>query len=159
MRVGLPARVLDRDARPLVDVLGVDDDLGREAGALVDLLLHRDAFDDVAELHDAADLGEDRDGVRVPLGDHLAGLHLVAVLLLELGAVDDRVALALALAVRLRVVDDRDLAVAVHDDQVAVLALDGGQVDELEEALVARLERRSARRAGSPCRRCGRCAS
>src|SRR5206468_11405742 len=40
---------------------------------------------------------------------------------------------------------------AVHDDEVAFLALDGDQVDELEEAVVARLEGRllrpSARRA------------
>ena len=38
----------------------LDDDLAREAGDLVELLLHRDAFDEVAVLHDAADLGEDR---------------------------------------------------------------------------------------------------
>jgi hypothetical protein len=38
----------------------LDDDLARQAGDLVELLLHGDAFDDVAELHGAADLGEDR---------------------------------------------------------------------------------------------------
>src|SRR5207248_1788591 len=139
---GPPARGLDRHARALVDVLGVDDHLGREARPLVELLLHGDAFEDVAELHRARRLGEDRDGVRVPLGDHLAALHLLAVALLELRAVHHRVALALAFPVGLGVVDDRDLAVALaHHDQVAVLALDRRQVDELDEALVARLER------------------
>src|SRR5437867_1387242 len=137
-----PALVLDRHARPLVDVLGVDDHLGREARALVELLLHGDALEDVAELHHARRFGEDRDGVRVPLGDHLSALHLLAVALLELGPVHQRIALTLALAVRLGVVDDRDLAVALaHHDQVAVLALDRRQLDELDEALVARLER------------------
>src|SRR5262249_40309161 len=124
------------------DVLGVHDDLGRQAGALVDLLLHGDAVEDVAELHHAAGLGEDRNGVRIPLRHHLARLHLLAVALLELGAVDHGIALALALPVGLRVVDDRDLAVAVHDHEVAVLALHGDQVDELEETLVAHLEAR-----------------
>src|SRR5262249_59393760 len=46
----LAAAVLDRDAWPLVELLRVDDDLGRQPGALVDLLLHGDAFEDVAEL-------------------------------------------------------------------------------------------------------------
>ena len=38
---------------------------------LVDLLLHRDAVDDVAELHDAADLGEHGNRVGIPLGDEV----------------------------------------------------------------------------------------
>src|SRR5581483_59707 len=53
-----------------------------------------------------------------------------------------RIALALTLALRLRVVDDRHLAVPAHDDQVAFLALHRRQVDELQEPFVARLERR-----------------
>ena len=51
---------LMRDARTEIRGARLDDDLAREAGDLVELLDHRDAFDDVAELHDAADLGEDR---------------------------------------------------------------------------------------------------
>ena len=50
-----------------------------QAGDLVDLLLHGHAFDDVAELHRAGDLGEDRDGVGVPLGEQVAGLDLLAL--------------------------------------------------------------------------------
>ena len=49
------------------------------------------------------------------------GHDLLAVGDLDRRAVDDRVALLLAPLV----VHDRDLAVAVDDDQVAVLALDG----------------------------------
>ena len=107
-------RVLDRDARAEVRGARLDDDLAREAGDLVELLGHRDAFDDVAELHDAGDLGEDRHGEGVPLGEELAGLDLVALLDLEHRAVDEAVVLALAAGV----VDDDDLAVAVHDDDV-----------------------------------------
>ena len=66
----------------------LDDDLARQAGDLVELLGHRDALDDVAELHDAADLGEDRHGEGVPLGEELTGLDLVALVDLEHRAVD-----------------------------------------------------------------------
>src|SRR5207245_5575482 len=66
------------------------------------------------------------------------------------GAVDDRVALTFALALRLGVVDDRHLAVPAHDDEVALLALDRAHVDELQEALVAGVERRLL---GAPARR------
>ena len=55
-----------RDARAEIRRARLDDDLAREAGDLVELLDHRDAFDDVAELHDAADLGEDRHRERDP---------------------------------------------------------------------------------------------
>ena len=71
--------MLERDARAEIRGARLDDDLAREAGDLVELLDHRDAFDDVAELRDAADLGEDDVGERVPLREELAGLHLVAL--------------------------------------------------------------------------------
>ena len=74
----LPLRVLDRDARAHVEVL-VDSMMTlARAGDLVELLLHRDAFDDVAELHHAGDLGEDRHRERIPLGEQLAALDRVA---------------------------------------------------------------------------------
>ena len=66
---------LMRDARAEIRGARLDDDLAREAGDLVELLDHRDAFDEVAVLHDAADLGEDRHRERVPLGEELARLH------------------------------------------------------------------------------------
>ena len=81
--------LVDLDAGPLGDVvvvedlaLGVlDDDLrvqvalvlhDRPAGVArgVDLDPHRLALDDVLEADLAADLGEDRDVVRVPLAEH-----------------------------------------------------------------------------------------
>ena len=68
--------VLDRDARPQrrrpCDSMI---DLARQAGDLVELLAHGDAFDDVAVLHDAGDLGEDRHRERIPLGEQLARLR------------------------------------------------------------------------------------
>ena len=42
-------------------------------------LLHGDAVDQILERHLALDFGEDRAGIRIPLGDALAALHLVAI--------------------------------------------------------------------------------
>ena len=94
--------------------------------------------DDVAVLHDAADLGEDRHRERIPLGQQRLGGDLLAVLDQQLGAVDQRVALALAA----RVVGDDELAVAVHDHEVALLRRRSGTFSKLDRALVAGLERR-----------------
>jgi hypothetical protein len=88
----------------------------RQAGDLVELLDHRDALDDVAELHDTGDLGEDRHRERVPFGQELPRLYLVALAHLEHRSVDQAVMLALAT----RVVDHQDSAVAVHDADGAV---------------------------------------
>ena len=46
---------------------------------LVQLLRDGDAFHEIAELHDAAYLGENGRRERVPLGEKLSALHLVAV--------------------------------------------------------------------------------
>ena len=75
----------------------------REAGHLVELLFHGHRLDDVAVLHDAVDLGEDRNGVGVPLGEHRAALDLLALFDLHECAVGEAVVLALAA----RLVDDR----------------------------------------------------
>ena len=106
-----------------------------EAGDLVQLLGHGDALDDVAELHDARHLGEDGHRERIPLGQQLALLHLLAVGEVQLGAVGQAVALALAAGV---VLDD-DLAVPVHDG-VVLLALDQLDVLQLDVTVVAGLE-------------------
>ena len=89
-------------------------------------------FHDVAELDVAADLRQDRRGERIPLDELLAGDDLLAFGDLDGRAVDDGVALLLAPLV----VDDRDLAVAVDDDEVAVLALDGRDREEPDRARV-----------------------
>ena len=87
--------VVDLDAGPLGDVLVVeglalgvhDDDLRVQVALVLDdrpadvaggvgLDLHGLALDDVVEPDLAADLGQDRDVVRVPLAEHLAAVDL-----------------------------------------------------------------------------------
>ena len=110
----------------------------REAGDFVHFFVQRDAFLQVLELDGAADFGEDREGVRVPLDHHLAERDRIALVHLHLGAVDDCVTLALAALV----VDDGDRALAVHHHQIARLRLDGLQVDEAHRAVVLGIEAR-----------------
>ena len=114
------------------------------------------ALDDVLEPDRAQLLGEDREGVRIPLDQHLALLDLLPVLHLEARTVDDRIALAVA---ALLVLDD-DRAVAVHDDQLAafLVRLDDDQALVVGGALV-RASSVFCSRFATPCRRCGTCAS
>src|SRR5262249_33219826 len=44
-------------------------------------------------------------------------------------------------AVRFRNLDDRNLTIAVHDNEITVLVFDSAEVEELDESVVARLER------------------
>ena len=127
---------------------------GGHPGVLVHLLVEGLPLDDVLEGDLALVLGEDRERVGVPLHEELALLDLLAVLDLQLGAVDDGVALALA---ALLVLDDEG-ARAVHDHEVALLVLDRVDVVELQRARVLGLERRLLGWCGSRCRRCGTCA-
>ena len=114
----------------------VGDDQTREAGDFIDFFVERDAFLQVLELDRAADLGEDGEGVRIPLGQCLAERDRGAVFHLELGAVDDLVAFLLAATI----VDDGDRTRAVHGNQVAVLGADGDHVDEAHDAVVLGVE-------------------
>src|SRR3989475_8653191 len=79
--------------------LGIDHDERREARPLVDLLGDGDAFLDVLETHDAAVLGDDRAGMRVPRGERLPRLDGLAVGCQERRAVGHLVTLALAAVV------------------------------------------------------------
>src|ERR1051326_4400518 len=81
-------------------------------------------------MDDAADFGQNREGVRVPLEEHLVRLHRRAVLKQDLGAVDDRIALTLAALL----VEHRDDAIAVHGDQLALGIADGCNTEKLDEA-------------------------
>src|SRR5207244_11073034 len=56
------------------------------------------ALQDIAVLHGPTDLGDNGGRVRIPFGDQGAGLDLVALAFQQLGAIDQRIALAFALA-------------------------------------------------------------
>src|SRR6185312_15394745 len=135
---------LDDDGRLALFIGGLGDDETREAGDLVDLFVDRDTFLQVLELHGAGDLGEDGEGVRIPLAEQVAELDVLSVLNLELGAVDEGVALLLATLL----VDDGERAGAVHDNQATFLGADGDEVDEVRLACVLGLEVRGVRHAG-----------
>src|SRR4029077_11247390 len=111
-----------------VEILELDDNVGACAGAFIDPLLHGLAFDDIAVLNRAADFGDDRRRERIPFRDKLARRYLVALGFAQLGAVDQRIALAFALAHAAAFIGDLrrdyDLAVPRHHHQVAVAALD-----------------------------------
>ena len=128
--------VADFDRRLLLLVGAVHDDLPRQAGDLVHFLVEGDVGHEVLVLHRARILGEDREGVGIPLDEDRALLDVRAVAHLEARAVDDRVALAIA---PLRVLDD-DRPGAVHDDELALgvggRARGGLGLDDLQ-ALVA----------------------
>ena len=131
----------------------VDDHALGDAGRFVERLGHRLTFDQVLEADRALDLGEDRAGVRIPLGDALAALDVLAVLDLEPRAVLDAVHGALG-AVR---IGDGDDQVAAHRDQIAVRIAGDVHVLDLDGALEVRTRRTTAPRS-APRRRCGTCA-
>src|SRR5262249_96163 len=109
---------LDLDARLALLVGRIHDDRTRQTGHLVNLFVNGDVLDKVAPMHGPADLGQDREGVRVPLGDLLALLDVAAVGDVQRRAVSDRITLDLAPAV----VDDQHRAIAVHGDDLAFAA-------------------------------------
>ena len=74
LRVDLPGLVADLDRRLLLLVGAVHDDLPREAGDFVHFLVEGDVGDEVLVLHRARILGEDREGVRIPLDQDRARL-------------------------------------------------------------------------------------
>ena len=65
---------LDDDGRLALLVRRIGDDETGEASDFIDFFVEGDAFLQVLELDGSADLGEDREGVRVPLGHGLAEL-------------------------------------------------------------------------------------
>ena len=111
--------------------LVLHDDDGRHARSLVELLLHRDAFDDVMERNGAWLFAKDRHVVRIPLTEHVAFLDLAVVSDGEHGANNDVIALQLAAIF----VGDEDLAVLVQNDVRAFLALHGTQIHILDDAV------------------------
>ena len=110
-----------------------DDALG-DARRLVDLLGHRHALDQVLEPDHAVDLGQNRPGERIPLGDPLAALDLVALVDLEPRAILD--AMHGALDPVAIVDDDRD--VARHRHEIAVRVARDVAVADLHFAVEVR---------------------
>src|SRR5207302_8803083 len=111
---GLAGLILDRDAGTIRRARMVDDDLARQAGHLIELFFHRDAFHDIAERNSPADFGEDGKRVRVPLDESLTHADLATVLDLDLGPVHHRILLALPPGL----VMHADLGVSAHADPV-----------------------------------------
>ena len=85
----------------------------------------------ILEVDRAADFGQDREGVRIPLEQNVVRLDRSAFLDEDLGAVHHLVALAFAALL----VDDGEDAVAVHGDQFAACVADRLDAEELGEAV------------------------
>src|SRR5262249_52123347 len=130
---GLPLRVDDDHLR--VQVPLVLDDRPAHVARGIDLDLHRLPFDDVVEADRTADLGEDRDVVRVPLAEHLAAADLLAVLDHDDGPVGHVELLQLAPLG----VEELDLTVARQRDGLTLVIGHDVQPDELDLAFALAL--------------------
>src|SRR6185437_3977407 len=117
-----------------------DDALG-DAGRFVDLLRHRHALDQVFETDHPVDLGEDGPGERIPLGDPLAALDLVALVDLEPRAVLETMHGALDPAT----VGDDHRDIARHRHEIAIRVARDIAVADLHLAVEVRLDERLVR--------------
>src|ERR1700691_3738739 len=93
-------------------------------------------FDAILESDNSLHFGHDRPGVRIPLGDTLAALNVLAILDLETRAVLDAVHGAFG-AVRIGYRNDE---VASHDDLIAVRIADDVLVFDPDSTLEVRLD-------------------
>src|SRR5580692_5908750 len=145
-QIALARLALDDDRRLPLLVGRIRHDVTRETSDFVDFFVQGDTFLQVFELRRAANFREDSEGIRIPLDQCLAEGNWTAVRYFDLGAVNDRIALALAALF----VDDRNRALTIHDYEIARLRLHGLQVDEAHRAVAlgieARLFRNSRRR-------------
>ncbi len=116
----------------------VDHDALGDAGRLVERLGHRLALDQVLERDRARDLGEDRPGVGIPLGDALAALDLVALVDLHARTVLDAVHGTLGAIL----IDDRDRDIARHGHKLAFRVARDILVLDLDRAFEVRLDER-----------------
>src|SRR4029077_3695907 len=141
----LAGRIADKDGRLMLLIARrKSDHILREAGHLVHLLFDREAGLQVVKLHVAGGFREYREREGIPFGKSLAVGDVFAVLDTEARAVNHVVALLLAALF----VNDGDEAGAVHGDGGAAATLDMLEVHELDDAVVARLERRTLGNAG-----------
>ena len=123
---------------------GIHDHPLGAARDFVHLFLHGDAVGQVLEVHHAGDFREDRERIRIPFEQDVVGLDARAVLEMDPGAVDHLIALFFAALV----VEDRDDAVAVHGDQLALGVLDRLNGHEFDEAVGFRVLLGLLRRTG-----------
>src|SRR5262249_24959508 len=111
-------------------------DVLRKAGDFVDLLFDGDAGTQILEADRAAGFRENGERERIPFGKNLAVGDVVAVGYAETRAVHDVVALFFAALF----VNDGDEAGTIHGDGSSAATFDELQVDELDDAVVARLD-------------------
>ena len=95
------------------------------------LLGHREAVDHVLEMDRTADLGEDREGVRIPFEKHVVFTNRGAVLKENAGAVYHFVAFALTALF----VDEGEDTGAVHGHQFALGVADRIDAEEFRKAV------------------------
>src|SRR6478609_4760135 len=120
-----------------IEVFLVLDDHGRDAaGGFVEFALHGHTRDHVLEVERAGLLGENRDVVRIPLGDRLALGDLVRVSHGEEGADHNRVGLELAIVL----VEDLDGTGLVEDDVEAFRGLYHAEAAVLHDTGIAHLD-------------------
>ncbi|OWK21233.1 hypothetical protein AJ88_20125 [Mesorhizobium amorphae CCBAU 01583] len=117
----------------------VDDLALGDAGRLVGRFLDGNAVDQILELHLALDFGEDRAGIRIPLGDTLAALHLVAIVHEDARTIGDPVRGALLAGF----VEDQHRHVAAHDHLLAVGVAHHVAVADLDLALIRGFKERA----------------
>ena len=130
----MPFGVDDDDLR--VQVPLVLDDRPPDVARGIDLDFHRFVFDDVVESDLAADLGQDRNVVRVPLAEHAAAADRLAVFDHHDRTVGNVVFLELATLG----VEDLDLAVTRQRDLLPFVVDHDVQADELDLALALALD-------------------
>ena len=114
----LSAFIHHLDPRPQVRVLRLYYNRSDKTGDLIDVFLYRDLLNEVCIFHLAGNIGEDRDGIRIPLCKQCTCFHLFAVFYLDLGTVHDGICLALPALFIL----EGNHTVPVHDHQFVVTA-------------------------------------
>src|SRR2546423_3634766 len=116
----------------------IDHDALGDAGRLVERLGHGLAFDQVLEADRAGDLGENRTGIRVPFGDALAALDVIALVDLHACTVLDAVHGTFGAVL----IDDRDRDITRHGHQLAFRVARNILVPDLDRAFIVRLDER-----------------
>src|SRR5258706_2094859 len=127
----------DRDRRAQVRAFRragapIDDLLLAHARGLVRHFRQRKAFGDVVVADDAVDFGQDRQGVRIPLGDPLATLDVLTLVHEQARTIGD----AMRGALRSPDVGDGDLHVAAHGPELALVIAHHVAVDDLHLAVM-----------------------